>query len=171
MIDRKVEEDERRKARQHEDVLTAVRNDVQREVQEETRREAPQERAEVTRAAHEIKHKVIEEVSTDQAELERARRVTRTSQFIDYAFYVLYGLIGLEIALELLGAREAAGFKQLLDTATAPFLAPFRGLMPDPAVGSFQLMLSYVIALIVYILIHMAINGALRLFASRKTAF
>ena len=48
-------------------------------------------------------------------------------------------------------------------------LAPFRGLMPDPAVGSMQLMLSFVVALVVYVLAHMAVNGLLRLFAERKS--
>lgn len=95
--------------------------------------------------------------------------VANISQVIDYAFCVLYGLLALLIALELIGAREGSGFKQLLNTVTAPFLAPFKGLMPDPAVGSFQLMTSYIIGLVVYLLLHMAINGALRLFVIRKT--
>jgi hypothetical protein len=41
--------------------------------------------------------------------------------------------------------------------------------MNDPAVGSFQFMLSYVVALAVYGLLHLAINGLLRLMAERKT--
>ena len=56
-----------------------------------------------------------------------------------------------------------------MDTLAAPFLAPFRGLMHDPGVGRFRFMLSYVIALIVYVLLHLAVNGLLRLFVQRKT--
>jgi len=41
--------------------------------------------------------------------------------------------------------------------------------MPDPSVGRFRLMVSYVVALIVYILVHMAVNGLLRIFVHRKT--
>jgi len=37
-------------------------------------------------------------------------------------------------------------------------------------VGSMQLMLSYVVALVVYALLHMAVNGLLRLFAEKKSA-
>jgi len=83
---------------------------------------------------------------------------------------VIYGLIGLEIVLELFGARQASGFKRFLDAVTLPLLGPFRGLMPDPAVGSMQLMLSYIVALGVYSLLHMALNGVLRLFAQRKSS-
>ena len=81
---------------------------------------------------------------------------------------MIYGLIGLEIVLELLGARQASAFKRFLDAVTLPVLGPFRGLMSDPAVGSMQLMLSYVVALVAYVLLHWAVNGFLRLFAQRK---
>ena len=94
----------------------------------------------------------------------------RPSQFVDYGFYLIYGLIGLEIILEFLAARQSSGFKQFLDAVTTPFLAPFKGLMADPSVGSMQLMLSYVVALVVYALLHMAVNGLLRLFAEKKSA-
>ena len=105
-----------------------------------------------------------------EGELQRARRMTRFSQVGEYVFFVIYGLIGLEIVLELFGARQASGFKRFLDTVTLPLLGPFRGLMPDPAVGSMQFMLSYIVALVVYVLLHMALNGALRLFAQRKSS-
>ena len=82
--------------------------------------------------------------------------------------FVIYGLIGLEIILELLGAREGAGFKQFIDVLTAPLLAPFRGLLPAPSVGPMQLMLSFIFALVVYMFLHLAINGLLRMAAHRK---
>ena len=64
---------------------------------------------------------------------------------------------------------RARQFARILDTVTYPLVAPFRGLMPDPRVGNFQLMLSYVIGLIVYALIHFAIKGLIRLMAQRPT--
>jgi uncharacterized protein YggT (Ycf19 family) len=92
------------------------------------------------------------------------------SQIVDYVFYVIYGIVGLEIILELLGARESAGFKKFVDALAAPLLAPFEGLMPDPQAGPFRLMLSYITALVVYLLLHLAVNGLLRMFAHRKVA-
>jgi uncharacterized protein YggT (Ycf19 family) len=99
----------------------------------------------------------------------RASSSARASQVVDYLFYLVYGIIGLEIVLNAIGARQSAGFKQLIDAIATPFLAPFRGLMPTPGVGSFRLTLSYIVALAVYMLLHMAVNGLFRLIVHRKT--
>jgi uncharacterized protein YggT (Ycf19 family) len=69
-----------------------------------------------------------------------------------------------------LGARESNTFKSFIDALTAPLLMPFNTLMPDVARGRFQLRISYLVALLVYVLLHLAINGLLRLVAHRKTA-
>jgi uncharacterized protein YggT (Ycf19 family) len=79
-------------------------------------------------------------------------------QLVDYLFGLLYVLIAFELVLELLGARDSNAFKDFLDSATAPFLAPFKTLLPAMKSGSNELMLSYVIALAVYALIHVAIH-------------
>jgi uncharacterized protein YggT (Ycf19 family) len=162
--------DEQRKVRQHEQVKQQMREGVHRDLEQRAAHDAPSAAAEVDGLAHELKQEAVREVAATESELTRARGVARLSQVIDYAFFVLYGLIGLLIVLELLGARDGAGFKQFLNAITLPALAPFRGLMPDPALGSSELMLSYVIGLVVYVLLHVAINGALRLFVARKTA-
>jgi uncharacterized protein YggT (Ycf19 family) len=162
--------DERRRIEQHEEVKEQVRSKVHQDLRARADAEAPPDDENVEGLAREMKHRAVREVSATEAELARARGVARGSQVIDYLFWVLYGLIGLRIALELMGAREASGFKQLINAITAPFLAPFQGLVVDPAVGGFQLMLSFIVALVVYVLLHVAINGALRLFVSRKTA-
>jgi len=117
--------------------------------------------------AVDVKRKAADEVVETESELERARTASRVSLFVDYAFFLVYSLIGLEIALELFGARQGSGFKRFLDAVTMPLLAPFRGLLPDPAMGSLQLMLSYVAALAVYAILHQAIKRLLRLFGGR----
>jgi hypothetical protein len=162
--------DERRKLRQYEDVKGEMRDRVHRELRQRAATHTTADDEQVGALARELKHNAVHEVGVAESELARGRTVARVSQVIDYVFYVLYGLIGLQIALELLGAREGSGFKQFMNSVTAPLLAPFRGLVADPAVGSFQFMLSYVIALGVYALLHLAINGALRIVATRKTA-
>lgn len=161
--------DEARRAAQHGHVKRALGQDVETQVTEEARGDAPGDQARIQSVAAELKHKATTEVLESESELGRARGFTRVSQVVDYAFYLIYGLIGLEVVLELFGARQAAGFKRFLDLVTTPLLGPFRGLMPDPAVGSLQLMLSYVVALIVYFLVHRALLGLLRLFVERKS--
>ena len=49
-------------------------------------------------------------------------------------------------------------------------LGPFNGLLHDPALGPVKVMFSYVVALVVYVLLHWALNGLLRLFAQRKVS-
>src|SRR5262249_5660566 len=104
-----------------------------------------------------------------ESELDRARGLARVSQVVDYVFFLIFSLIGLEIVLDLFGARQSSGFKRFLDHVTRPFLGPFRGLMPDPALGPMQLMLSYIVALVVYLLLHQAVKRLLRLLAHRES--
>ncbi len=115
-----------------------------------------------------LKETAIADVGERETNLQRSRGAARLSQVIDYVFFVIYGLIGLEIVLELLGAREGAGFKKFLDAITLPLLAPFKGLLPTPSLGPMQLMLSFIFGLVAYMFLHLAINGILRMMAHRK---
>lgn len=168
--DEKLAIDESQRLAEHE----AIKHDARQGVHAEIARHADQlgER-DKTRAAlvgEELKSKAMAEVVETETELDRARGVARVSQIVDYIFYLIYGLIGLEIILDLLGARESNSFYRLIDRLNSPLLAPFRGLMSDPASGRFQLRLSFIFALIVYILVHLAINGLLRLLVHRKVS-
>ncbi|HJQ71742.1 MAG TPA: YggT family protein [Blastocatellia bacterium] len=167
--DEKLAIDESRRVAQHEAIKGTVREEVHSEIARKADRLDPVERAEADQVAEELKHKAVHEVRETETEIDRARGVARVSQVIDYIFYLIYGIIGLEIILELIGARESNGFKNFIDTIASPLLAPFRGLVADPARGAMQLRLSYIVALAVYLLLHLAINGLLRMIAHRKT--
>ena len=168
--DAKLAADEARRIAQHESVKGEVRENVHHEIAEEARRASDGERARAGRIADSLKQRAVHEVESTEWELERSKSVARVSQFADYLFYLVYGVIGLEIVLDALGARQSAGVKQFLDAIAAPFLAPFHGLLVEPGIGRFRFMTSYVIALVVYVLLHMAVSGLLRLFVHRKTA-
>ena len=161
--------EEDRRTDQHETVKGQLRNQVNDEIKRQTDIDE-REKAEIESVAHEMKHKAIREVSATEYEIARARQFARVSQVVNYVFGLIYGLLGLLIALELIGARQSSGFKRFIDTMTMPLVAPFKGLMPDPSIGNFQLMLSYIIGLIVYGLLHLAVRGLLRLVAERRTA-
>ena len=163
-----LKKDEDRRATQHETVKGQLRNQVHEQIKQGSGID-DREKAEIESVAHELKHKAIHEVSATDGEVERERVFARISQIVDYLFALVYGVLGLLIALELLGARQSSGFKRFIDTVSSPLVAPFKGLMPDPSVGNFQLMLSYVIGLIVYGLIHLALKGLIRLMAQRRT--
>lgn len=121
--------------------------------------------------AGEFRGKAIDEVVETEREVGRARTLARVSQVVDYVFYVIYGLLAVRLILALLAARRSAGFTQFIYAITDPFYAPFRGIVAEPtAEGGYRLALSVIIAIIVYALVHLGINGLLRLFAHRKTA-
>lgn len=167
--DEKLKADEARRLAQHEAVKGEVREKVHAEISRKADRTTSADQANAEALAESLKTKAVAEVGATEVELERGKAIARVSQVIDYLFYLVYGIIGIEIVLELIGARESAGFKKFIDALASPFLAPFRGLMPAPGVGAFRLMLSYIVALVVYLLLHLAVNGLLRLFVHKKT--
>lgn len=168
--DDKLAADEASRLSRYESIKDNVRGQVDREIERRTVSEKAGERASERAVADSLKRRAVREVAATDIEIERAKGIARVSQVVDYLFLLIYGVIGLAIALELLGAREGAPFKQFIDALAAPLLSPFRNLMPDPGIGPYRLMLSYIMALVVYALLHAAINGLLRLFVHRKTA-
>ncbi len=160
--------EEARRMAQHERIKGKLEDAVRAGITEKAASSSTAEQAEIESVAAGLKHKAAAELLETEAELERARRLARAAQVVDYVFFLVYSLIGLEIGLELFGARQSSGFKQFLDLVTVPLLRPFRGLMPDPALGPLQLMISYIVALIVYALAHRALKKLLRLLAHRQ---
>ena len=169
-FDDKLAADEERRIAQQEELKGVVDHEIRSEVEQRAAQASPTEQREADVLAASFKRKAVADIAQTDAEIERARDVARISQVIDYVFYLIYGIILLEIVLDLAGAREGNGFRRLIDGLANPLLSPFRGLLEDLAKGQFRLKLSFIFALIVYLLVHMAINGLLRLFAHRKTA-
>lgn len=167
-VDEKLKVNEERKAERYEAVKDKLQAEVDAEIAREAEKKRTADEAPAAVARH-LKEQATREIVQTESELKRAHVVARISQVVDYVFYLIYGIVGLLIVLELFGARESAGFKQLMDALAEPLVSPFRNLMWDPSVGPFQLMLSYIVALIVYMLLHMAINGLLRILAHKKT--
>ena len=171
MEDDKLAMEEARRAQQHGSVKTQVEGEVQAEIAEHAAETAPPEEARVKQLATDFRSKAVDEVAQSEREVERARGVARISQIVDYIFFVLYALLGLRFVLALLAARSSAGFVRFIVAVTEPFYRPFRGIVASPSTDAgHTLMLPLVIAIIVYILLHLAINGLLRIVAHRKTA-
>ena len=171
MEDNKLAADEARREVQHESVKMQVESDVNAEIAARADRTPPTEARQMEQVAGEFRGKAIDEVVETEREVERGRGMARISQVVDYIFYVIYALLALRLVLALLAARSSAGFVQFIYTVTDPLYAPFRGIVASPtAEGGYTLALPIVIAIIVYILLHLGINGLLRLIAHRKTA-
>lgn len=170
MIDDKLEREEAQRAANYEAIKSNVKADVGGEIHAEAARPTPSQAARVERVADGMRRTAVDEVVETEREVERARFVARVSQIVDYIFFVIYGLLTIRLLLELFAARESAGFFQFIKNATDPFYWPFRGLVPSPSTAEgFTLALPIVVAIVVYMLLHLAINGLLRIFAHRKT--
>ena len=170
MVDNKLAQDEMQRAANYE----AVKSEVKSEVGAEITARADHSNAEnsrISNIASEMRQKAVDEVVETENEVERGRVLARVSQIVDYVFYVIYSLLGIRLILALFAARQSAGFVQFIYSITDPLYAPFRGIVPSPSVeGGFTLALPIVIALVVYMLVHLGINGLLRIFVHRKTA-
>lgn len=100
----------------------------------------------------------------------RAYVLDRVTLGVDYLFYLLYGLLGIRFVLGLLGASEGAGFVQFIQGITGPFYAPFSGIVASPSINGGVIEFPIVIALLAYILLHLAVRGLLRLLAGDRVA-
>jgi uncharacterized protein YggT (Ycf19 family) len=160
--------DEERRQASHQEVKASIDDDVNARIKRESARVEPKESADVAGVAHELKQKSVREAVGTEREVGRGRSAARISQVVDYFFYLIYGLIALEFLLGLMGARAGNGFVQFIGAVTRPLLAPFERIVGTPSSGGFQIRISYLFALIVYVLIHLAITGAFRLVAHRK---
>lgn len=166
MTDDKLIREEAQRAADYEAVKTTVKADVSNEIAAEAERVRP---AAVPAAADEIRSSAMDEVITTHREIERGRVAARLSQVVDYIFFLIYGLLGIRLMLELFAAREGVAFFKLIRTLTDPFYWPFRGLVPSPSTpDGFSLELPIIVAIVVYALLHMAINGLFRMVAHRK---
>lgn len=167
MVDNKLEHDEAQRAANYE----AVKSNAAGEVVAEARRVRPEPAADIDDVAAGMQEKATQAIVETDHEVERGRFFARVSQVVDYVFFLIYGLLTIRLLLELFAARESAGFFKFVKTATGFVYEPFRGLMPSPSTPEgFTLALPIIAALVVYMLVHAAVNGLLRMFAHRKTA-
>ncbi|HYN25167.1 MAG TPA: YggT family protein [Pyrinomonadaceae bacterium] len=171
MDDNKLAADEARRSVQHESVKAQVEGDVNAEIaQQASQAPPPGEVRKIEQVAGQFRAKAVDEVVHTEREVERSRGAARVSQVVDYIFYVIYALLGMRFLLALLAARSTAGFVQFIVTVTNPFYAPFKGIVDSPRTeDGHTLLLPIVVAIIAYVLLHLAINGLLRMLAHRKT--
>ncbi len=168
--DEKLSLDELKRLENYEQVKSSAEAEVNQDIAEEVHRARANDRDDIRDIAEELSENAASEVIETNREIERGRSAARVSQVVDYIFFVIYGLLSIRLILELFAARESAGFVKLIKSATGLLYQPFAGIVPSPTVdGGFTLALPIVVAIVVYALLHLAINGILRMLAHRKT--
>ena len=171
MVDDKLEREEAQRTANYEAIKSNVKTEVGEDIYAQAAVPHRSQAERVEEVADGMRRTAVDEVVETEAEVQRARFVARISQIVDYFFFLVYGLLTIRLLLELFAARESAGFFRFIKAATDPFYSPFRGLVPSPSTAEgFTLALPIVVALVVYMLLHLAVNGLLRIFAHRKTA-
>ncbi len=169
MTDNKLEIDEAQRAANYEAIKADVKHEVGSEIAHEARDVTPGQASDIDSVANRLRDKAVTEVVQTEREVERGRFVARISQVVDYIFFLVYGLLTIRLLLALFAARSSAGFVQFIRTVTDPIYAPFKGIVASPSTPEgFTLALPIVIAIVAYMLLHLAINGLLRMIAHRK---
>lgn len=170
MVDNKLALEEAQRNANYEAVKTDVKSEVGGEIAERAERPVVDETNQINNLAGNMRQKAVTEFAETEREVERGRTLARVSQVVDYIFFVIYGLLTIRLLLELFAARENAGFVKFIKSATGIFYAPFQGITASPTKDGFTLALPIIIAIVVYMVLHLAINGLIRLFVHRKTS-
>jgi hypothetical protein len=170
MTDDKLLQDEVQRSQNYEALKSTVKSEVGGEVAAKAERQTESESHRVAEIASNMREKAVDEIVSTEREVELGRTLARVSQVVDYFFFLIYGLLAVRLLLALFAARQGNAFVQFIYSVTDLIYAPFRGIVPSPSVeGGFTLSLPIIIALVVYGLLHLAINGLLRIFVHRKT--
>jgi uncharacterized protein YggT (Ycf19 family) len=163
--------DEARRMLRHDAVKANVEGDVHAEMAVHANQARPPAAARrMEQAVGTFREHAVDDVIDSEHAVRRSRGVVRVSQFIDYAFFLIYALLAIRFVLALIAARSNAGFVQFIVSVTDPLYAPFKSIVASPKIGDgHTLPLPMLIAIGAYLVLHIAINRLLRLIAVRKT--
>lgn len=170
MLEDKVAADEARRVAQHGSIKRQIEGDVNAEIKGRAQEATTAQAERVGQVADEFRGRALDETVRSEHHAATSRGAARLSQYVDYAFYLIYALLGLRLVLALIGARTASGFAQFINGVTYPLYVPFRGIVASPSAEGFTLALPVGIAILMYMLLHAGVNGALRFATHRKTA-
>lgn len=170
MNDNKLDLEEAQRTANYEALKSDVKAEIGGEIAVKAERPNVNEAVEIENLAGNLRQRAVNEYAETEREVDRGRVFARISQIVDYVFFLIYGLLGIRLLLELFAARDSAGFVKFIRSVTGFLYAPFQGIMASPSTKEgFTLALPIIVAIIVYMLLHLAINGLLRMFVHRKT--
>lgn len=168
--DTRLAEDEARRAQQHQTLKQHVETKIDSHIAAQAAQDLADEQARIDAMAAQMRLKMIDEVAETESEVRSLRTMARMGQIVDYAFYLIYALLGLRFVLSLIGANGGAGFVRFVRALTTPFYAPFEGIVASHAlVNGGTLAVPLLVALGVYALLHVGIKALLRMLVQRST--
>jgi YggT family protein len=93
------------------------------------------------------------QIVTEDVNAGQRQTLQWVTALIGFMFTILEGLIGLRVVLKLIDANSKNAFASFVYNITALFVAPFAGLVGNPALGGNVLEITSIVALIVYALL------------------
>jgi hypothetical protein len=88
------------------------------------------------------------------------------TRIVDFLFGLLYVALFVRLILVFVNAAGNAGFFEFIRGVTAPFFAPFQGIVAATTLyGGHRLEWSLVIAIVAYMLLHALIHAIIRIAA------
>jgi len=170
LSDVKFAEAEARQAAQQSAVIAKIDGRVNAEIAGQAAVASPADEARVAAVAAHLRTSALDASMQGERRVGQARAAARWSQFLDYGFYVIYALLGIRLVLALIAANSGSGFVVFIRFVTDPFYAPFRGIVASPSTDAGNtLVIPIGIALVVYVMLHLGLNGVLRMVGHRKT--
>ncbi len=91
----------------------------------------------------------------------RHRFVRLIARIFDFAFTVIYTVLGVRFLLALFGARRGSGFYELIVKVSDPFYGPFRDILHNGTLGTYPIVWSLVVAMLAYGVLHGILRGLL----------
>lgn len=159
-----------RAAALHSRVAAQVDGRVNAEIAGQAAVASPAAQSQVAQVATHLRDRAVAGAMHEERRADRAGTAARISQFLDYAFSLVYALLMIRLVLALIAANSSSGFVRFVRAVTDPFYAPFRGIVSSPSTDTgVTLVVPLGIALVVYLMLHLAVNGLLRMVGHRKT--
>lgn len=93
----------------------------------------------------------------------RERFVFTVERVLDFAFSLLYSLLGIRLLLDFFNASKGAGFYEIVRSLTDPFYVPFQGLFRSTLIEGHPIVWPLVVAIVAYMFLHGVLRGLLRL--------
>ncbi len=90
------------------------------------------------------------QIVTEDVNAGQRQTLQWVTALIGFMFTVIEGLIGLRVVLKFIDANSKNAFASFVYNITTLFVAPFAGLVGNPAMGGNVLEITSIVAMIVY---------------------
>jgi uncharacterized protein YggT (Ycf19 family) len=153
------------------DARAQVGGEVEAEIAEIATVPRAEDAPRIEAAGAALRKSAVDEVLESDRDVRVARGLARASQVVNYLFGVVYVLLAMRFALALMAARSGAAFARFVMAVTDPLYEPFRAIIESEDLGTgHRVVLPIIVAIIVYLLLHLGVHSLFRAVAQRRSS-